>query len=66
MSFLSPDMRPLSFCAWLCAGVLFLATVSDGLCKTMVTPSVKARGTYDDSVLGKGESDLEILLSPAL
>lgn len=66
MSFLSPDMRPLSFCAWLCTGVLFLTAVSDGLCKTMVTPSVKARGTYDDSVLGKGESDLEILLSPAL
>lgn len=69
MSFLSPETTTvfLSWCRLLCfASVIALCLTSGGWAETKVIPSIKARGTYDDNTLGKGKSDFEILLSPAL
>lgn len=49
------------------AGLLALAVaVPAAAGRTLLTPSVGVRTTWDDSTLGKGESDGELLLSPAL
>jgi hypothetical protein len=49
------------------AGLLMLAaSAAPAPCGTLFTPSVGVRTTYDDSTLGQGESDGELLLSPAL
>lgn len=69
MWFLFPE-AVASFLSWfrlLClAGVITLCLTSGGWAETKVIPSIKARGTYDDNTLGKGKSDFEVLLSPAL
>jgi hypothetical protein len=50
----------------LLAGVLvFGLAASTGVCETKVTPSIGVRGAYDDNTLGQGESDAELMLSPA-
>lgn len=52
---------------WCLAGLIVLNVVTtNGWCETTLTPSVRARGTYDDNTLGKGKSDFEVLLSPVL
>lgn len=35
-------------------------------CETLVVTAIKIRSSYDDSTLGKGESDGELLLSPSV
>ncbi|SFL76360.1 Putative beta-barrel porin 2 [Desulfomicrobium norvegicum] len=48
------------------AAVLLLGlTAASGVCETMVTPSIGVRAAYDDNTLGKGDSDAELMLSPA-
>ena len=48
-------------------GILILGPAAkSGVCETVVTPSIGVRTTFDDSTLGKGDSDLEFQLSPSL
>ena len=58
---------PTRIAAGLLAGLLTMAAPpADARAETLLTPSVGVRATYDDSTLGKGESDAELALSPAV
>ncbi|PKN43370.1 MAG: hypothetical protein CVU60_03165 [Deltaproteobacteria bacterium HGW-Deltaproteobacteria-18] len=57
-------IKPLA--ALLLAGILILGPAAkSGVCETMVTPSIGVRAAFDDNTLGKGETDAELMLSPA-
>jgi hypothetical protein len=43
-----------------------VAFIPPAWCGTLFTPSIGVRTAYDDSVLGQGESDCEMILSPAM
>lgn len=55
------------FAAALLVGIFLLGPIAgSGVCETIVTPSFGVRTAFDDSTLGKGESDLEFMLSPSI
>ncbi len=58
---------PILFRAGFPAILLFVAaSLSPAWCGTLFTPSLGLRATYDDSVLGQGEADGEVIVSPAM